>query len=317
MRILVTGGNGYVGREVTRLVYDRHEVCVADNVRYGRIRFSEPELTRLRFARVDITSPAAITELMAVFHPDAIVHLAAIHYIPECEADPVATLQTNVLGTMNLLRAAPAGCRFVYASSGAVYKPDLQPHAEATATVEPTDIYGISKLQGEQYVRHFAQTRGLAAIVVRLFNVIGPGETNPHLLPELVAQLKAGRKTICLGNTWPKRDYIHVNDAARGFVATALNREVASGEAITVNLGTSHQYSVEEIIGKLRMIADIDFALEHDQQRARAVDRPFLSADNTQIRKLFGWEPEHTIDDAIADLWRAPDLTEALMAKYQ
>lgn len=317
MKILITGGNGYVGREVTRLLYDAHDVCVLDNLRYGAVRFRAGELTKFRFARVDINDAAATTEAVKDFVPEAVVHLAAIHYIPECEHDPQLTFRTNVLGTMNVLLATPEGCRFVYASSGAVYKPDDAPHAESVAAIEPRDVYGLSKLHGEHHVRYFARQRSLPAVVVRLFNVVGPGETNPHLLPEIIAQLKAGRTTIRLGNLWPKRDYIHVLDAARGFVATALNHEVTAGETITVNLGTSRPYSVAQIVRRLRRITKVPFSLEQDDSRVRAVDRPYLAADNTQIRQLFGWSPRHTLDQALADLWREPDLADSLMARYR
>lgn len=316
-RILITGGNGYVGRQVTRLLYEQHEVCVVDNIRYGQVRFSPADLGRIRLEQIDITDQAAITKLVAAFRPDAIIHLAAIHYIPECEQDPSRTLQTNVVGTVNLLLAAQPETRFVYASSGAVYKPDTQPHCESTALLAPSDIYGLSKLHGEHYVRHLALQRSLAAVVVRLFNVVGPGETNPHLLPEIVAQLKAGRTTIRLGNRWPKRDYIHVEDAARGFATIATDATLSPDTVVTVNLGTSHPYSVDEILHKLRDIAQIRFALEQDSERVRAVDRPFLAADTTQIRSRFGWEPAFTIDDALKDLWREPDLSASLTARYQ
>jgi UDP-glucose 4-epimerase len=316
-KILITGGNGYVGREVTRLLYDHHEVCVADNLRGKHMRFREDELRKFRFERIDIKNGGEIFNFVSEFSPDTVIHLAAIHYIPECEADPAHTIQTNVVGTVNVLLACPANAHFVFASSGAVYKPDTQPHQELTAALEPEDVYGLSKLEAEHYVRYFARQRKLSAVVVRLFNVIGPGETNPHLMPEIVAQLKAGRTTIRLGNLWPKRDYIHVQDAALGFVTTALNHVVATGETLTVNLGTAQPYSVEAMIPRLRKIAGIDFSVEQDVCRVRKVDRPHLAADISRIQKLFGWKPTYTIDDALTDLWREPDLAAELIAKYQ
>ncbi|HWL04646.1 MAG TPA: NAD-dependent epimerase/dehydratase family protein [Xanthobacteraceae bacterium] len=317
MRIIVTGGNGYVGRELCRLLYKQHEVAVIDTLRYGRNRFTAEDGSRVRFLKTDINDAAAVGEAIAGFQPQAVIHLAAVHYIPECETNPSLAVMTNVVGTLNMLNACPPGCRFVYASSGAVYKPDVKPHHEDTATLEPTDIYGFSKLQGEQYVRHFARTRNLGAVIVRLFNVVGPGETNPHLLPEIVAQLKAGRTKVHLGSLWPRRDYIHVMDAARGFSDTALHGSVLPGEVVTVNLGTSAPYSVAEIVKKLRDISGSQFTLEEDLARIRKVDRPLLAADNRLIQKIFGWRAAHTIDDALADLWKDPDLADNLMAKYQ
>src|SRR4029079_17392045 len=106
------------------------------------------------------------------------------------------------------------------------------------------------------------------------------------------------------GNMWPKRDYIHVVDAARGFIAVALKPGIAPGSTQTVNLGTSQTYSVAEIVEKLKGITANGFALEQEQVRLRKVDRPFLAADITEIRSRFGWTPQASIDDALADLWR-------------
>jgi len=316
-RILVTGGNGFVGRTVARMLCDEHAVCVVDNLRSEALRFGPAELERIAFAQVDIRDEPAVGRLMMEFAPDTIIHLAAIHYIPECEQFPGLAIQTNVQGTVNLLAHAPRGARFVFASSGAVYHPDDKPHVESTAKLAPTDIYGYTKLHGEHYVRHFALMRDLSAVVVRLFNVAGPGETNPHLLPEIVAQLKAGRTTLRLGNMSPKRDYIHVRDAARGFIAVALKDGISAGNTLTVNLGTSQTYSVAEIVTKLQRLVTVEFTTEQEASRLRKVDRPHLAADISEIRNRFGWTPQATIDDALADLWREPDLSPVLTAKYQ
>ena len=316
MRVLITGGNGYVGRELVRLLLDEHEVCVVDTVRYGKVRFAADELARMRFERTDVTDAAGMARVAGAFAPDAVVHLAAVHYIPECEQDPALAAHTNVVGAVSALQACPPGCRFVFASSGAVYKPDTQPHVEATAPVEPNDVYGLSKLHGEHYVRYLARLRGLRAVVVRLFNVVGPGETNPHLLPELVAQLKAGRTRLSLGNLFPKRDYIHVADAAGGFAATALRLDAPAGETVTVNLGSSRPHSVAAVVRKLRRISGVKFRISQDQSRIRTSDRPVLIADTTRIASLFHWQATRSIDDALADLWRAPDLADSLTAKY-
>jgi UDP-glucose 4-epimerase len=316
-RILITGGNGYVGREATRMLYDEHHVCVLDNLRTGRYRFTTHELGRFRFERADLCDRQAVARVMAEFAPDAIIHLAAIHYIPECEEDPELALSTNVNGTLNLLRASPDNARFVFASSGAVYAPDDAPHLEGTAKIGPSDVYGFTKLHGEHYTSYYVRQRGLSGVIVRLFNVIGPGETNPHLLPEIIAQLKGGRKTIRLGNMWPKRDYIHVLDAARGFAAAALAENVRPGDPVTVNLGTSKSYSVSEIVRKLQQLVPAGFAVEEDTTRQRKIDRPHLAADIEKMATHFGWRPSRSIDMALADLWREPDLTPELTAKYR
>ncbi len=100
----------------------------------------------------------------------------------------------------------------------AVYRPDLAAHDEQHSVIEPVDLYGWTKLQGEHYVRYFAKLRQFSACIVRLFNVVGRAKQS-HVLPEIIAQLKANRVPLRLGNIEPKRDYIHVKDVASGFAA--------------------------------------------------------------------------------------------------
>jgi UDP-glucose 4-epimerase len=312
---MVTGGAGFVGRELVGILAAKAEVLVADLLRYGTPDWLEGQPTGFGFRRVDIRDAGAIAAVVADFKPDVIVHLAAIHYIPECDADPANAVATNVTGTVNVLSACPPGTRFVFASSGAVYQPDEAPHREFESVLGPADIYGITKLQGEEYVRTFARDRGLPACVVRLFNVIGPGETNPHLLPAIVTQLHAGASTIDLGNTWPKRDYIDVLDAAGGFAAAALGTNPEGVDCETVNLGSGKQHSVDEILAAMRSVLGLTFEVRQDPSRMRAVDRPYLGADITHIRDVFGWNPQHSLADTLQRTWASPNLSAGLRAR--
>lgn len=313
-RVLITGGSGFVGRSLVRQLSPHHDVLVLDALNFGIERFNQAELDQIKLVQGDIRDKALVGQTIQRFVPDVIIHLAAIHFIPQCERDPLTAVEVNVAGTVNLLSAAPAGCRFVLASSGAVYRPDEALHVEDTSVLEPSDVYGFTKLQAEQYLRYFARSKGMAGVAVRLFNVVGSGETNPHLFPEVALQLKAGQAEVRLGNIWPKRDYIHVDDAAAGFAAVALRGEVAKGEVLAVNLGTSRQYSVAEVLERMRTTAGIEFQIVQDPARTRAVDRPFLAADITRIGQRFDWRPTRTIDDAVRDLWNHPDISPQLFA---
>jgi len=311
MRIMVTGGAGFVGKELVRSLKGGHKVLVADLLRYGTPEWLlEPD--GFAFRRVDIRDAAAIRSVIEDFAPEVVVHLAAIHYIPECDNDPANAVATNVSGTVNTLAACPAGTRFVFTSSGAVYQPDEAPHRELESVVEPVDIYGYTKQQGEVYLRALAASRGLSGVIVRLFNVIGPGETNPHLLPAIVAQLRDNPETIQLGNTWPKRDYIDVLDAAGGFAAAALGASPEPGQCEVVNLGSGHQYSVNDIVERMRSVLGLDFEVQQDASRMRAVDRPYLGADISRIRNTFGWSPEHELDETLERMWDSRDFLPEL-----
>ncbi|MGN6545304.1 MAG: NAD-dependent epimerase/dehydratase family protein [Aureliella sp.] len=317
MRILVTGGNGYVGRCLSRSLLPEHEVCIVDNLRYGGWRFTATEMASMRCETIDIRQLEPLRAIIADFAPEAIIHLAAIHFIPECENDPELAVSTNVLGTSNVAAACPAGCRLVFASTGAVYRPEATAHREETSAVEPADVYGWTKLHGEQYVRYFARQRKFPACIVRLFNVIGPGETNPHVLPEIVAQLKAGRSVLSLGNLEAKRDYIHVADVARGFARAASTGQLECGATSVVNLGSQEPYSVAELLDLLREVSSRDFRVEPDTARMRPSDRPYLSADIAKIGQQFQWRPQLSIREALTDLWHNPDLPPAWIERYR
>ncbi len=312
MRILITGGNGYVGRTLTRMLADGHEVTVIDNLRSGALRLHDDELEKIDFRKVDIRDKAEVERVFEEKQPEAVVHLAAIHFIPECEREPDEAIGINVLGTVNLLRACKPGTRFVFASSAAVYAPEEQPHREDSSPVGPMDIYGLTKLQGEEYIRYCAAKLDLSAVIVRLFNVIGPGETNPHILPAILAQALKGQTKLRLGNCHPKRDYIDVTDAAAGFASVALGKP--SGEPVeVVNLGTGEAFSVYELVDELARVCDLPFEIETDPARVRKSDRPYLAADTGRMASRYGWQRRMNLRSSLQELWRSPDIPQSLL----
>jgi len=286
-----------------------HEVLAIDSLRYGPWRFSENELGKFRRAHTDIREGKILEPLVGEFRPETIIHLAAIHFIPECEAQPQDAVSTNVQGTLELLRFCPPNCRFVFTSSAAVYTPMDTPHCELESEVGPVDVYGFSKLHGEDYVTYFGALRGFETVIVRLFNVIGPGETNPHVLPEIIKQLKCGRRSLQLGNVHPKRDYIHVWDVARGFIQMAT-QPIPADEAmpVIVNLGSGRSYSVSEIVDHLSKIVGDTIDIVVDPARVRQVDRPNLVSDNSRIQRIFDWSPQYDLGRGLRSIWEDPNL---------
>jgi UDP-glucose 4-epimerase len=211
-------------------------------------------------------------------------------------------------------RFCPPDAKFVFISSAAVYAPSEQPHIEDTSPVGPMDIYGVTKLQAEQYVRHWTAERNLRTAIIRLFNVVGPGETNPHLLPAIMAQVMEGRRTLSLGNCYPKRDYIDVRDVADGIVSIVEALDDAPGVDV-VNLGTGEAYSVYEVLEQIEYIIGEKLTVETDPRRLRTVDRPVLQAGITKIATRYGWCPGLSLSDSLRSLCVEPDIPAELLAR--
>lgn len=321
MRIIVTGANGFVGSHVTRkLAASGHEIMLIDNLRYGPWRYSGRELGGVKALAFDLRDRDRTLEEVGAFNPEAIIHLAAIHFIPECERLPHEAVSINLEATVNLLAACPPGARFVFASTAAVYQPSYSAHSESESAIGPMDVYGHTKLAGEELVRYYATSRQFSSVIVRLFNVVGPGETNPHVVPEIIGQLGRGARELRLGNVKPKRDYIYAGDAADGFIAAATRPfagHATVGEPsgpLVVNLGSGRSYSVEELVARLGEVVGAPIAIATDPSKVRKSDRPQLLADITRMKSVFGWAPAYTIDSALQATWDAPDMLASLTA---
>jgi UDP-glucose 4-epimerase len=234
----------------------------------------------------------------------AVYHLAALHYIPYCAAHPAETLSVNVVGTQTVLDALKSTPprHFVFVSTGDVYAPRESPHSEDDQ-LRPFSIYGISKLFGEQLItaaaREFEHT---FFKVARLFNVFGSGETNPHVIPEIIAQIAHGDR-IRLGNTWPRRDYIHVRDVARALLALAAHH--GGNQCEYFNVGTGVASSVDDILMTLRRILDRDLEVGIEESRVRKVERPHLQASIKKIVQLTGWTPLSSLEAGLREVCEA------------
>lgn len=303
--IAVTGGAGYVGRELVRQLVAAHPdaaLHVIDNLDCGEHRLEAMALDKFTLHRVDIRDRDAVRAAMASIAPDIVYHLAAVHFIPFCERDPGDAVARNVAGTVNLLDAVPQGTRFVFASTAAVYGPEDTAHVEDTSPIRPMDIYGWTKLQGEQFVRYYHEAGKVSGAIVRLFNVVGSGETNPHLAPAIIEQLDGGNTRVKLGNLFPHRDYIDVSDAAEGFRRIGAARS-ADGTLTLSNLGTGHSHAVGDMVRSIAEAAGIAIEIEQDESRVRAVDRPMLKASTAKLEALTGWRPQIPLIEAMRKAW--------------
>jgi UDP-glucose 4-epimerase len=298
-RIVVTGGCGYVGARLSGdLVRRGHLVTVIDDLSNGRLTNLGLEAGKVDLCVADVRDEAAVTRCLAARRPDAVVHLAALHFIPACEAEPRRTIETNVIGTYRLLRACRAVSSItsvVLASTAAVYRPSDARHREDDE-LGPTDTSGATKLRMERLGNAFHRETDVPLAVARLFNVFGRGETNPHLIPTIIEQARRGGR-LRLGNLSTFRDYIHVSDVAEALLrlAHAAPRE----QYLVCNVGREVEvdgYTVVETIGRL---LGRELKIDEDSARTRLNDRPHSCSNCSRAREVLGWSARTSFETGL------------------
>jgi UDP-glucose 4-epimerase len=298
--VFVTGAAGFIGSALCeRLLAAGSRVVAFDNFSRGSREYVPGGAA---IVEADIRDQACLKEALTTARPDCVVHLAAMHFIPECIANPEATLDVNVRGTRCVLdacRETRVG-RVIVASSAAVYAPVDTPCDEDRTPLGPLEVYGESKVQAEQLVTVFHQDTGVPSTILRLFNAVGRRETNPHVIPHIFESLQRGNE-IPLGNVAPRRDYVDTRDIADAIVSVM---SVSSGLHV-VNVGTGRAYSVGDVVDLLRQILGRPIRIRQDEARARASERMLLLAGVDKIRTLSGWRARVPLEDTLRDLVQA------------
>ena len=298
-KILVTGGAGFIGSAIIQVLQKaNHEIFVIDNLSFGRRDFiSIPES---HFFAADILNGPAVRKIIKAINPDWVIHLAAVHFIPYCNAHPFEASNVNIRGTLNILEALKKTNteKILFASTAAVY-PISQKTFKENDPTGPMDIYGLSKLTGEHLMHKFHLETSLPTLVCRFSNAIGPNETNPHLFPTILNQITSGKRTIQLGNLTPKRDYIHVSDIA--VAINALMLQCNNGFEI-LNIGSGNTYSVAEIVTAFEKVLGEKINIEIDPDKVRKAERKNLAVDTVKLRTMVNWKPALDLEASIKDM---------------
>ena len=307
MRVLVTGGRGFVGRAVVaELLAHGHDVLVL-----ARPGAAAADLAGVPALPADPADRAAMTRLVAGARLDGVCHLAARTRVREAWTDPIGYHDVNLGGTANLLAALTAAAgsgapaRFVLASTAAVYGSRGGRLREGDRT-DPVNAYGASKLAAERLVAAVAATGALAAVSLRCFNVAGAvGHPDPDTTRVVAKALAVAAGTAdrlqVNGDGSALRDYTHVADVATAY-RLALESAVA-GQHLVLNVGTGAGTSVTDVVRAVQAVTGRPVRTEHLPPAAEA---PSVLADCTRIRERLGWRPVRSdLDRIVADGWSA------------
>ncbi|MFC1631554.1 NAD-dependent epimerase/dehydratase family protein [Candidatus Omnitrophota bacterium] len=290
-QVMVTGGAGFIGSALVReLLKQRANVIVYDNFLSGDITNLAEVKDAIKIIKRDILDPG-FKQVLQDNGVEYLFNLAAEPYIPHCYYRPDKFFEVNANGALNVLLA----CRDVkvkrmiqYSTSEVYGSARVTPMNEEHPTF-PLSTYAVSKLAADRLCFTLHHEQQIPVTILRQFNVFGPRETQPYIIPEIITQLDKSNQ-VKLGNILARRDLTYVEDAVRASVAL-MQCEQAKGEVI--NLGTGVDHSVEEmaqVIGELLGHQKIDIVIDKPRLRPLDVDR--LVCDSSKLEQLIGWKPQ-------------------------
>lgn len=306
MRVLVTGGAGYIGSHVVRALGEQgHEIVTYDNLSTGNrwaVLYGD-------LVVADLSDKETLRTAVRNFKPDAVMHFAASIVVPESVREPLKYYLNNTANTLNLLdvvRENSVG-RFIFSSTAAVYgTPEKIPVTE-DAILQPINPYGCSKMMTELVLSDLSAAPGdFSYVSLRYFNVAGADSAcrigqaykeATHLITRALKTAKGEFDMLKIyGTDYPTpdgtciRDYIHVDDLAEAHIA-ALSYLDGGGESAIFNCGYGHGYSVREVVAAVKKVTGVDFPVEEAERREG--DPPVLVADNKKIKEILKWVPRY------------------------
>ena len=315
MKLLVTGGAGYVGSVSARvLMAAGHEVTVLDNLGRGH---REAIPAGAEFVECDLLDAQALTTALSAGAFDGVLHCAAFALVGESVTSPELYWRNNITGSLNLLDAIRAAGikRLVFSSTCAVYgEPEVVPIAEDCPT-RPVNPYGESKLAVDQMITAEAVAHGLGAVSLRYFNVAGASgpcgedhEPETHLIPNVLRTAQGLLDQVSIfGTDYPTpdgtavRDYIHVEDLAAAHLLALEKAE--PGTHRIYNLGNGNGFSVREVIEAAKRVTGLEIPVVEAPRRAG--DPPMLVAASDLVRAELGWSPARPeLEGMISDAWQ-------------
>ncbi len=295
--ILVTGGCGFIGSEVTKQLSNLDsKVTIMDNMSSGKEEYVK-KMSNVNIVKADLCDDSKIKSL--VEGKDFIINLAALPFIPDSYYYPKKFFEVNVNGTIGLALAAIKEKRiqrFVHISSSEVYGSARYTPMDENHPTIPQSTYAVSKLAGERAIFTIHKEHNLPAVIIRPFNSFGPNITQPYIIPEIINQLLNDSNEIKLGNVNSKRDLTYVSDTARAIILS-LVAEGVIGE--TLNVGSQRSVSVINLVKTISNIMSKEVKIKIDPDRFRPFDVDTLVCNYDRADRLLEWKPEVSIEDGL------------------
>ncbi len=302
-RVLVTGAGGFIGSHLTEALI-RRGASVRAFVRYNSRNhwgyledFPSETRSEIEVIAADLRDFHAVHR--AVQGRDVVFHLGALIGIPYSVNYPFDAVETNVLGTLNVLKSCLdlGVSRVIHTSSSEVYGTAQYTPMDESHPLNPQSPYAATKIAADKLAESFFRTYHLPVAIVRPFNTFGPRQSLRAVIPTVITQLLEGGR-LQLGNLQPRRDFTFVPDTVTGFI---LLGEKSGVEGEVFNLGTGRDVSIGELIGIVSEILGVQAEIEMDEQRVRGdtMEVEQLKSDNGKAAQVLGWKPEHSLEEGL------------------
>ncbi len=292
MKILVTGADGFIGshlvEKLSKLNFDVKAMTLYNSFNnWGHLEYLDSKvLKEIEIFQCDIRDPLRVAQ--AVKNCGVIIHLAALVAIPFSYVSPQSYIDTNVLGTLNLLNSCIKNNKikkFIHTSTSEVYGTAQQIPINENHILNAQSPYAASKVAADQLVNSFYHSYNIPSVILRPFNTFGPRQSARAIIPTIITQILSKKKYINLGQTKSTRDFNYIDDTINGFIA-AINNNKIIGE--TINLGSGYELSIKEIFDIICEIKNIKPKINNTSERERPHTSEVmrLIADNNKAKKL-------------------------------
>lgn len=304
-RVLVTGASGFIGSHLTEKLVGRGASVRAMTHynfqnNWGWLESLPKEiLNEIEVVPSNVCDPFAVSR--AVKGMDAVFHLAALIAIPYSYIAPASYVETNVLGTLNVLEACRehGTARLVHTSTSETYGTAQYVPIDEKHPLVGQSPYSASKIAADKLVESYHLSFGLPASIIRPFNTFGPRQSSRAVIPTIITQALSGKKTVHLGLLSPVRDFNYVADTVSGFMAVAEN-DAAVGRV--TNIGSGRGVTIGKLTATILNLTASDAEILSDEKRIRPEKSEVMAlvCDNTLAREITGWSPKHTLEKGLA-----------------